>query len=75
MTNPTHDGEYLVATCSEYGYLLWSVADCYPDEGLFIATEGYDIPFADCYKWYKLPDRKEELNANPQIPCIRPDGQ
>jgi len=45
MTNPTHDGEYLVATISEYGYLLWSVADC--------------------YKWYKLPERKEELNANP----------
>lgn len=72
MTNPTHDGTYLVATISQYGYLLWSVADCYPDEGLFITDEGYDISFADCYKWYKLPDRKEELDANTKIARIRP---
>lgn len=64
MINPTHDGTYLVATCSEYGYLEWFVADSYYND-TFFTDEGYDVPLADCYIWFELPKRKEELNANP----------
>lgn len=64
MNESTFHGQYLVASCNEYGGLRWFVADnCY--NGLFFTDEGYDIPVADCYKWYKLPERKEELDANP----------
>lgn len=64
MNKPTHDGTYLVATCNEYGNLDWFVADGYYND-TFFAPEGYDVPIADCYKWFELPQRKEELNANP----------
>lgn len=73
MNKPTHDGTYLVATCDEYG-LDWFVADHYYND-TFFTDEGCDVPIADCYKWFELPQRKEELDANPKIPCLRPSGQ
>lgn len=64
MNKPTHDGTYLVAAVSEYGYLMWFVADSYYND-TFFTDEGRDMPVTDCYKWFELPKRKEELDANP----------